>query len=145
MKKAKIKEKETLHFLLEQKISFVNMVGNVLMTWWVSSVVFCGTTLAAVWLNRKELVDSGVIGWLGFLLLVFFSSIVYFGILITQYIDKVSKEISVLGKELNSEFFFSYELSNFKRAIITGTTSFVLVLITWIILWIGLWLGLWIK
>ena len=137
----KNEKNETLRFVLEQKISFTNMLGNVCMTWWVSSVVFCGSILAAVWLNKQELAASGVIGWLGFVLFFFFATVVCFGILVIRYLDKLQKEISTLAKELNHEGFFSNELSIFKLGMIDGTSSFALVLIVWVILWIGLWLG----
>ncbi|HZG53942.1 MAG TPA: hypothetical protein VEZ40_17690 [Pyrinomonadaceae bacterium] len=139
------KNDERVRFLLEQKISYLNTVGNVCMAWWVSSVVFCGTILAAVWLNRTELAGSGVIKWLGFVLASFFATVVVYGIVILKYLNRFQAEISALASELNHEDFFSNEIKTFKRAMVNGTSSFAIILIAWIFLWMGLWSGFWVN
>ena len=66
-------DKDNPRFLLEQKIASLNTVANVSMTWWVSSIVFCGAIFAAVWLYRGDLFESGIMKSLGRVLLIFFS------------------------------------------------------------------------
>ena len=86
-------DKNITRFLLEQKITTLGTVATVSMTWWVSSIVFCGTILAAVWANRKDLFESKVIGYLGLFLSAFFLGIVIFGFLIVLYLRKARREI----------------------------------------------------
>jgi len=135
-------EDENIRFLLEQKLALMNMAGNVCMAWWVSSVVFCGSILAVVWLNRSELVESGMIDLLGIALSIFFVSIINFGALIIWfYLGNLRKEIC----DLTKKEFFSTELSTLKWTMINGTFSFFLILLLWIVIWIGLSSGWWKK
>lgn len=136
---------ERVRFLIEQKISYLNTVGNVCMAWWVSSVVFCGSILAAVWLNRAELVESGVIKWLGFALAAFFATVVIYGVLIIRYLDRVHREVSDLASQLNFGAFLSTEIRTFRNAMINGTSSFAIILVAWLVLWFGLWAGYWVS
>ncbi len=69
---------ENLRFLLGHKLSNLNIVSTVCMSWWVSSIVFCGSILAAVWLRRTELVESNIIVYLAFFVACFFASFIYF-------------------------------------------------------------------
>ena len=139
------KNDERVRFLIEQKISYLNTVGNVSMSWWVSSVVFCGTILAVVWLYRTELTESGIIKWLGVVLTVFFITVVVYGIVLIKYLNRLHAEVSALASELNYENFFSNEIETFKRAMVNGTSSFAIILVAWIFLWIGLWSGFWVN
>ncbi|HEU0144057.1 MAG TPA: hypothetical protein VFQ47_04665 [Nitrososphaera sp.] len=138
----KEKNGETLRFLIEQKMASMNTAGNVCMTWWVSSVVFCGSILAAVWLQREELAKSGffLLASFSFVLTVFFAGIVIFGIVAIKYLKKFHKDIFALAKELNQEGVFCTEVIYFKRAMEIGTGSFALIFIAWIILCISLWI-----
>ncbi|HEY0005552.1 MAG TPA: hypothetical protein VGB17_12140 [Pyrinomonadaceae bacterium] len=138
---------ENARFLLEQKLGYINMAGNVCTTWWVSSVVFCASILAAVWLNRTELVQAGIIFWLGLILFVFFGSIVTFGTVSVFHLRKVRAEISRLAGLLDKDEkdFFSTELTAFRNSLIIATSSFVLIWGGWTALWLGLWFGYWKK
>jgi hypothetical protein len=129
-------EKDTSQSLLEQKIASLGTLANVCVTWWVSSVVFCGSILAAVWLNRRELVESNIIGLLGFLLLTFFLSIIGFGALVIVYLCKLYKEVKRKHRS-----YFSREIKYFIWAMAVGTSSFILILGGWIVLWEWLWSG----
>jgi hypothetical protein len=141
---------ETIRFLIKQKMSYVNSTVNVCMLWWVSSIVFCGYVLAAVWLYREQLRQPGYIIGLGLILFVFFFYIAYFGLLIADRLVIVQKEIAVFADELNYGYlrdklkasdlnpyggFFYTEIITFKRAMITGALSFALVFAIWIIFW----------
>jgi hypothetical protein len=71
------------------------------MQWWVSSIVFCGAVLAAVWSNRAELRQPGILIGLGVILFVFFSFISYFGFSVAHRLGIVQQEIAVLAYNLN--------------------------------------------
>ena len=129
-------EKDTSQSLLEQKITSLGTLANVCVTWWVSSVVFCGSILAAVWSNRRELVESNIIGLLGFFLSTFFLSIIGFGALVIAYLRKLYKEVKQKHRS-----YFSREITFFIWAMTVGASSFILILIGWVFLWIGLWSG----
>lgn len=131
-------------FLLGQKLAYANTLASVCMTWWVSSIVFCGSILAAVWLYRNELINSGMIHLLGVLLSLFFAGIVIFGAQITwNYLPKLGKDLSSLPKKSNGDDFFSTEFSTFKWSMVIGTISFLFILGVWIILWACLASGCW--
>jgi hypothetical protein len=112
-----------------------------------SARAFCGSILAAVWLQRDDLVKSGSFLLAGFslVLTVFFAGIVIFGIVAIEYLKKFHKDIFALAKELNQEGVFCTEVIYFKRAMEIGTGSFTLIFIAWIILCIRLWIEYWHK
>jgi hypothetical protein len=136
-------DKDNPRFLLEQKIASLNTVANVGMTWWVSSIIFCGSIFAAVWLYRGDLVESGIMKSLGRVLLIFFLGVIVFGGLIIVYLCKVRKEISALSAALGGKGYFSIELNFFISAMIVGTLSFLLIAVVWIFLYTGLSAGTW--
>jgi hypothetical protein len=92
---------ETIRFLIAQKMSYVSATVNVCMQWWVSSIVFCGAVLAAVWLNQKELRQPGILIGLGLILLVFFCLIAYFGFSVAHRLGIVQQEIAALADKLH--------------------------------------------
>ncbi|HEY0428592.1 MAG TPA: hypothetical protein VGC76_12495 [Pyrinomonadaceae bacterium] len=153
-KKDKISENkdETLHFLLGQKLIYLNTIAKVCMSWWVSSIVFCGTILAAVWLRRGELVDSGIINYLGFFVGCFFLSFIGFGIAALYYLFKFRDKISELiappnssqtqtdSKQISADA-FNIEIHSIMCGILIGIVTFILILIVWIILFVSLYQG----
>jgi hypothetical protein len=156
---------DTLRFLIEQKMAYINSTVNVCMLWWVSSIAFCGTVLVTVWSNQgkllcwsepKEVAPFCYQGrfWylavLGVVLFVFFSFIADFGFMIAKRLLIVQKEIAVLAKELNYTYldskliadglnpkggFFKTEIVTFNRSMKIGALSFTLVFAVWIIFW----------
>jgi len=92
---------ETIRFLITQKMSYVSSTVNVCMQWWVSSIVFCGAVLAAVWSNRAELRAPGILIGLGVILLAFFSFISYFGFSVAHRLGIVQQEIAALADKLH--------------------------------------------
>lgn len=140
----KYEDTEETRFLLGQKLAFANTVSQVSMTWWVSSVVFCASILAAVWLKRADLIESGIFYPLGIFLCFFFAGVVIFGAQITwHYLRDLRQDLSNLPKKADGEAFFSTELKTFKRSMFIGTASFFLILIVWVFFLIGLALGWW--
>jgi len=133
---------ETARKLLEQKIAYLNMVGNVSMLWWVTSVVFCVSILVGVWKNKEYLTEQRVIkgnkliNGIGIAVLIFLATVVAYGFFIIRYLGKVQKEISEITVFLNAKNdFFSTELSLFWWAMVNGTSSFVGILILWVCMW----------
>lgn len=140
------KDDERTLLLLQQKLAHANTMGNVCMTWWVSSVVFCGSILAAVWWNKAELSEPEIVNKLGIFLLLFFAGVVIFGALIMRlYLRNLRKDLSKLLKKPGEKDFFSTELSTFWWAMFIGTVSFLLILIAWVFLWGELRSGRWKK
>jgi hypothetical protein len=134
-------DQDSVKFLIERKIDFLNSVAQVCVIWWASSVVFCGSILAGVWAKREELKERKLLHSLGFVLLVFFSSIVVSGyIAISRYLRNVQKEIADLTKQLGfQDEFFHTEVSSFESAMWAGISSFVIVWAAWIFMWGLLW------
>lgn len=150
---ATAEEHERRSFLLEQKLASLNAVANMCMTWWVSSVVFCGSILAGVWLQREEIVKSGVLFALGFTLSVFFAGVVAFGAVIWgKYLPALDDDLSDLASTSGVGGSFSNELTTFRWGMGIGTGSFFFILVVWLILWCHLspgcqdsLLGLWCR
>lgn len=126
----------TIQFLIGQKITFINSAVNACMLWWVSSYVFYGYVLAAVWSKRAELQGRRLINWIGIILSIFFLSTCVFGVLSICYLSDVKAEIAALARNLKyQDGFFNTELSNFQWAMRIGAGSFFLVWLTWVFMW----------
>lgn len=141
---------ENVRFLLGQKISHFNTVSHVCMSWWVSSIVFCGSILAAVWFNRSDLMQSGIFPILGFVVAFFFLSFIWFGTVINRYLTRLDKDISFLIKKLkpnvsklNPDCAFGAETHSIKWGIRIGISTFILILLAWFFLVTTLHLGFW--
>jgi hypothetical protein len=130
-------DQEIIRFLIEQKLIFINTTLSICMLWWVSAVVFSGSTLAGVWLREHQIMEnSKVIPWLGVILCVFFTSIIGFGVMIFIALWNIEIEINELALKLALvPNFYSTELIYFRIGIAIGTGSFILVLFAWIWLW----------
>ncbi|HEX8069088.1 MAG TPA: hypothetical protein VF546_03990 [Pyrinomonadaceae bacterium] len=141
-------------FLIEQKMSYINSTVNVCMLWWASSIVFCGSVLAAVWsaLGPLRNLSRFTMG-LGLVLFAFFSVIPLFGFLVASRLGKVQREIAVyaselLGAELTTRLetaklqtkggFFYTEICTFQRSMLMGAGSFALIHVAWILFWLYL-------
>jgi hypothetical protein len=127
---------ETLRFLIEQKTTFINTAVNACMLWWVSSIVFCGSVLAAVWMKRDELRKERFMRWTGAILSIFFLAIACFGFLAIYFIGKGKTEISSLAVDLKYQGdFFGTELEAFQLAMWLGALSFLFVFVVWLFMW----------
>lgn len=132
----KYRDDDETRFLLGRKLDYVNTLAHLAMTWWVSSLVFCGSIFAAVWIERDKLVNGGIFCQLGNFLSLFFAGLVVFGAQITwRYLPRLRKDLSSLPKKPNGEDFFSTELSTFFWSMAVGTISFLCILIGWILFW----------
>lgn len=139
---------ETLRFLIEQKTTYLNSVVNVCMLWWVSSIVFYGSILAAMWLKQTELkkwlkqdAKRKVlnIGLLKGALLGFFLATALFGVAILFYSFPIQSEISALATKLGYEGNYFYnEMWGFRVAMSFGIGSFFFVCFIWHRFWLHL-------
>ena len=132
---------ETVRFLIDQKIDFINTVIGICMLWWVSATVFCASILSKIWLSKDEIIKSkSLVFYLGVSLFTFFSSIVIFGCIVIFYITNTQNELTELVGLLGfSDVFYLSELSLFRRGMLCGTSSFFLAWLGWIILFLRLW------
>lgn len=119
--------------LLQKKLDFVATLANIGMTWWVSSVVFCGSILAAVWVYRKEVASSPLFVWLAAGLTYFFISIVVFGVFIVCVVNHLETEAHQILSYLKFNESFSFiEFATVRYGMVIGTTSFVVVTVAWV-------------
>lgn len=140
---------ETKRFLIEQKVSFVNSAVNAAMLWWVSSILFCGSALAAVWSNKEGLQkNTGILVGIGIVLFVFFGAIAIFGFLGAYRLCIVQGEIAALARHwkytapedkptLMDNFFYT-EILTYRIAMIIGGYSFALIHVVWFTFWLYL-------
>jgi hypothetical protein len=125
---------ENLRLLLEQKVAYLNMVANVAMVWWVSSVVFSASALGSLWRQRGELGLTALQARrLSRLVTTFFVTIVLFGFAVIAYLLYLRRSLhatlTALRLSTNS---FDGEIVTFVVAMLLGTSSFVLVLVLWL-------------
>jgi len=130
---------ENIRFLLGQKLSFLNTAAKVCMSWWVSSIVFCGTILAVVWFKRGEF-EPGILTLLSIAVTIFFASFILFGMSAIWHLREfeagINNFIGKLKLDDSKQIFtdvFKHEINSIRRGIIIGIGSFILVLIVWII------------
>ena len=135
---------QTIRFLIEQKISFINSALNACMLWWVSSIVFCGTVLAAVWIKRDELQQQRLITGTFIILSIFFLSVTGFGLSAIYFLAVVETEIAFLASSLKTQDdlllmqlsnFFGTELGAFRVAMWIGAGSFAFVWLSLLYMW----------
>jgi ABC-type Na+ efflux pump permease subunit len=136
---------ESIRFLIEQKVSYINAVVHISMLWWASSIVFSGSVLAAVWSQRDQVKgEPGFVHGLGIVLFVFFFVIAYFGHIVAVRVGSVQREIADAARHLHFEDpalrdgFFQTERRTFQISMWLGAGSFALIWIVWIVFWMWL-------
>jgi hypothetical protein len=126
-------ELESLRKVLEGKAALFSTIINNCMLWWVSSVVFCGSVLSATFLKRNEIESLKNLKWFLGIVGFFFVTIVAFGSCVGIMIVQVSSQMSGILKELSMPTdSFATEFHMFESGMWLGTSSFVLILVTWI-------------
>lgn len=126
-----------LSALLKLKLNTLNIYAIVGMTWWVSSVAFCGTIIGGAWLKRAEFRQFKFLKPLGFLLGFFFSSIVFFGIWMIIGIQQLRYEVDAIQAALKipDNLSGNFEFTCIQVGYGVGTTSFAIILYVWFVLW----------
>jgi magnesium-transporting ATPase (P-type) len=127
-------EFEITKILVTEKLQFLQSMLDTGMLWWVSSVVFCISILAGVWIKQDELakLGKGYLLWLWSIILVFFGTIVFYGIWIIYRIDIIESEVKTLLIQINFSVLLS-EFNTVETGYLIGTSSFILVFITWLL------------
>ena len=128
---------EILIAMYELKIHTLNVYATTGMTWWVSSIVFCGTILGGAWVKKDELEKFPLFNFLGWFLTYFFFSIAAFGVWVIFGLQRLSYEIDKIQGALNipSELSNHFTILTYQVAYGLGTTSFVVILALWVKLW----------
>lgn len=131
-------DQEVAVSIVEKKFEFLQTYGNASMLWWVSSVVFCASLVAAVWRFRKDVIilPKGAMHTLFFIVAMFFLSIVVYGVLTQFFIEKLRQELLEAITRIEP----SLNVGTFEYTVVAvliglGTTSFTLILVVWIFIW----------
>ena len=126
---------DALLILFQKKLEFLNSVLDPFMLWWVSAVVFWGTALPAIWLNRNEVKKIPFLKWFFFVALCFLISIILFGGWSIYSVYCLERDTFIIAQQLKiptnllSEFKFVF------WGLILGTSSFFVVTVAWIFLY----------
>jgi hypothetical protein len=116
-------------FIATEKLAFMNTAATASMAWWTSSVLFSGAIIGGVWSKRNELAKWPHLRTLRTLLSVFFGSIVAYGFALLIYLEVLRRDLAHL---LNAPTPFDTEIRTFQASALLGTSSFVIVLYTWL-------------
>lgn len=123
-------------FILGQKLELWRTIGNVTMLWWVSAIVLCMSTLAAVWTHRASLEKRSHVHVVGIAGALFFGMIFSYGVAVILYIPHLRSDLAVLlaARSENTTPFES-ELQFFRHAMYLGTGNYILVNAAWVMMW----------
>jgi hypothetical protein len=125
---------------ISAKIAFGQTTVTAAMTWWVSSVVFCGSIIAGAWLKEAEIHQLGTMARcvLCSIVLVFFLSVVTFGFLTARAFQRLAREIGELRTSLvtapDQSTGRAWEFDFAAKATYLGTSSFLLIALTWCVI-----------
>ena len=127
---------EVYKILLEKKFELLNVIAITGMTWWVSSIVFCGTALGIIWTKRSDIINAPFFGWLSLLLGVFFTSIVFFGVWMMFIVSELEIEVINIMHVLKiKEDVSNIGFTALWGGYLIGSTSFTIVTILWALMW----------
>ena len=134
---------DALEKLIDVKAHTLYILMTTGMTWWVSSVVFCGSILAGTWIKHAELAQLRFINWFCSIVLIFLLSIVIFGVWLSITFGKLGRDIKELSAQLaliaNIDAYHARlrdsEYKLLPGGTLLGTSSFVLIVFTWIGIW----------
>jgi hypothetical protein len=119
----------TIEKVVELKVSQLNSIQSVGMSWWVGSCVLCASIIAGVWKFGHDLANSPLLGALRIAIGFFFLSIVAFGAFMTVHSLVLTRQLLRLKSELASKFWWDCVATGIAYAI--ATSSFILVTIAW--------------
>jgi ATP/ADP translocase len=126
---------KTLQKAIDNHMLTISLLSTTGMTWWVSSVVFCGSILGGTWLKHDELAKLHYQTWFFLIVLVFFCSIATYGIWLALTFRILNRELVQLRLQLSAPHLSNRELSLFEGATWIGTSSFLLIALTWLAIW----------
>lgn len=131
-------KEDQVQFLLEQKLSVMNAIGAVTMSWWTTAIVFCLTSIGVAWLYRnrieKRFLTAGFIT-----VLVVFILLAAYGLLVTSYLGRIKIDIASLANSYGAPAnTFDPEIEFFQQAMITANIDFTVLTVVWVVLYIYL-------
>lgn len=125
--------------LTAELMESLRAAGAIGMTWWVSSTVLCAAILGGVWSQREDLrrLRSATLRWLNGLVILFFTSIVLFGVTMIWFSATLGAELVVACRapELTCGTAASAWGWASTLGFLIGTTSFVGYLFAWVLAW----------
>lgn len=120
----------TTQFIIEHKLYTLHSLQSTGMSWWVSSVVFCASIIGAVWYHRKQLASHPeVMKSLRFAIGFFFITVIAYGVVLAVHCMAMRADVlSLKGSDVKM---FGKEFVVTTIAYAFGTTSFILIAISW--------------
>ena len=133
---------ESLPIILEHKLTFLDTIAMVGISWWVSATVFCASIIAVIYKKRSELRETPrVFHWLQLGLYLFFFSIVLFGVFLMNMTSKLNLEtieiIKIIDNQQSTSQLTNINFGEFTTVywgLAIGTSSFVLIVVAWVLL-----------
>lgn len=128
-------EKKYLELFITHKFSMLDLLANTSMLWWVSSIVFCATIIAAVFTHKEKLCKLPHIHFACFLVTLFFLTFPAYGFWIIYCSNQIQSELLLLLKEANRDTVGLYEFETLRGGLLFGMINFILVFLAWCWLW----------
>lgn len=126
----------TLDTLLAHKLSFLDTLANVGMSWWVSGIVFCATILAGCWWKQQLVTRIPYFNLFCSTVTVFYLSVVGFGVLMALQIGQLEADVDVLLQAMHhSDQTRRTDFRIVQHGYLIGSTSFSLITLCWLALW----------
>lgn len=131
-------KEDQIQFIIEQKLSILNAIGGVTMSWWTTAIVFCLSSIGVSWLYRNKIEKRFLTA--GFItVLVVFILLAAYGIIVSSYLAHIKSDVAALAKSYGaSASTFDPEVEFFQRAMITANIDFTVLTVVWILLYIYL-------
>jgi hypothetical protein len=126
--------------LIQSKLDFLKTLATIGMTWWLSSVVFCGSIIGSVWIKRHDLSNAPrLFAWLGVGLTCFFSGIAGFGAFTMWTVRRLETEtLQLLALvqpwKSGTPFPGAVEFDGVFMGMALATLTFVFVTVAWVFL-----------
>jgi hypothetical protein len=114
---------------VELKVSQLNSVQSVGISWWTSSSVLCGTLIVGIWKYGLELGANPLFPALRNAINFFFLSIVLFGILMVAHCAYEAFALSALKADDAKAFVWDFAVTSISY--LMATTTFILVTMVW--------------
>jgi hypothetical protein len=122
--------------LLEHKLSFLDTLASVGMSWWVSGIVFCATILAGCWWKRDLVTSIPYFHFFCLTVTVFYFSVVGFGVLMAIQTGRLEADVDTLLQAMQHPDKTSHtDFRIVKYGYLIGSTSFSLITLCWLALW----------
>src|SRR5262245_1029046 len=124
---------------MESHRDFLNATINICVIWWSAGTAFSATILGAAWRYRKEMEkEVPALDWLCGLIQFFYLSLVTFGAWVIYVSERskdlIARDVTDLALEADRNALY-FEFFALQIGMVIGTSSFVLIAVSWIGLW----------